>query len=329
MSFPNACSEETDYACRRDRGRSSCGFFIWVDEARAAEVVKGYTFNESKVRSLRGAATTPKYLKQTLLPGAPPPSRYTAPGRTRSGTCYAAPILPSKALAPPPPPSRTKRRRESSPPSEVSEQKPGPCKVRRPNRVTRNPYSSNSPSRASTPRPPPSSTSSRKAATVTTGTWDRRSIAPPPSETEVDEYGSDNNATVTPSLSPNPSPRRRLFSTDGRPTTPPRRTADTRVTPRTPRSRTGSFYNGVLTSPGRGVQFDVRVAVDQLVRTEGIDLKGAEDKLWDILEREVGQKEGVCRGYGFIYDHGFFLRLTEARGFFLGERSLDQHIGGL
>jgi len=307
--FPNACSGATVYACQRGRGRSPCGFFIWVDEAQAAEAVKGYTFSESKVRSLRGAATTPKYLKQTLLPGAPPPSRYTTPGRTRSGACYttvATTPVPSKALAPPPPPSRAKRRRESSPPNEVSEQKPGPCKLRRPNRATKNPYSTNNPSRASTPKPPPSSTSSRKAAAVTTGAWDRRSIALPPSETDVDEYGSDNDTTVTPSLSPNPFPSRRLFIPDGGSTTPPRRAADTSVTPRTPGSRTGSFYRGVLSSPGRGVQFDVRAAVHQFVRTEGIDLKGAGDKLWDILEREVGQKEGVCKGYGLIYDHRFF-----------------------
>jgi len=308
--FPNACSEEAVYACPKGRGGSSCNFFIWVTEAQVAEASKGYTFNESKVRSLRGAATTPKRLKQTLLPGAPPPSRNIAPGRTRSGACYtrvaAAPVLPPKALAPPSPPSRVKRRRESSPPSnEVSEQKPGPCKLRRPNRVTKNPYSTNN-SRASTPKPPPSSTSSRKAVAVTRGTWDHRSVAWPLSETDVDEDGSDNNATVTPSLSPAPSPRRRLFNSNGEPTTPRRRAADMRTTPWTPRSRNGSFFSGALSTPGRGVQFDVREAVSEFIRTEGIDLKGAGGKLWDILEREVGQKEGVCKGYGLIYDHGIF-----------------------
>ena len=307
--FPNACSEEAVYACPKGRGVLSCDFFIWATEAQEAEALKGYTFNESKVRPLRGAATTPKYLKQTLLPGAPPPSRNIAPGRTRSGACYTraatAPVLPSKVLAPPSPPSRVKRRRESSPPSnEVSEQKPGPCKHRRPNRVTKNPYSTNN-SRASTTKPPPS-TSSRKAVAVTPGTWDRRSVAWPLSETDGDEDGSDNDATATPSLSPAPSPRRRLFNSNGEPTTPPRRAADMRTTPWTPRSRTGSFFRGALSSPGRGVQFDVRKAVSEFVRTEGIDLKGAGGKLWDILEREVGQKEGVCKGYGLICDHGIF-----------------------
>ena len=309
--FPNACGEEAVYACPKGRGAWPCDFFIWVTEAQTAEALKGCTFNDSKVRPLRGAATTPKHLKQTLLPGAPPPSRNIAPGRTRSGACYTraatAPVLPPKALAPPSPPSRVKRRRESSPPSnEVSEQKPGPCKHRRPNRVTKNPYSTNNSSRVSTPKPPPSSTSSRKAVAVTPGTWDRRSVAWPLSETDVDEDGSDNDATATPSLSPAPSPRRRLFNSNGEPTTPPRRAADTRTAPWTPRSRTDSFFSGALSSPGRGVQFDVRVAVSEFIRTEGIDLKGAGGKLWDILEREVGQKEGVCKGYGFIYDHGIF-----------------------
>ncbi|KAG0135968.1 hypothetical protein HOY82DRAFT_551210 [Tuber indicum] len=277
------------YSCVKGKGNLPCNFFLWVEEAQV-------------VAAAAAPPTTPKYL-QSLLSWPTPPSRHVAPSKTRSGTCYAAettaPALPpSKAPAPAPSPSSSlaKRRRESSPSNEASEQKPSPHKHHRPNRVTKNPYSTNHPSRASTPKPPlPSTPSSRKAAGVTTGTWDHRSIAPPPSETDVDGCGSD-NATVTPSLSPNPSPRRRLFTSGNGPTTPPRTAANTRTASRTPGSRTTPFYKGVLSSPGRGVRFDVRTAVSEFVRAEGIDLKGAGDKLWDILEREVKQKEGVCKG---------------------------------
>ncbi|CUS13101.1 unnamed protein product [Tuber aestivum] len=304
--------EEAVYSCEKGKGRSSCDFFIWVEEAQMAEAAKGYSVDGGKARVLRGteiavaavaAVTTPKPLKQSLLPWHTPPSKDTVSSRTRSSTCYATTaatsVSPPKALAPPhsPSPATGKRRRGSSPSSEVSEQKPSPHKQRRPNRVTKNPYSTNHPSRTSTPKPPPSSTlSSRKAAAVTTGTWDRRSIVPPPSETDADESSSDNDATVTLPFSPNhPRPRRRLFNSNCRPTTPPR-TTNTRAASRTPGSRTGSFYSGVLSSPARGVQLDVRMAVFELVHAEGIDLKGTGDRLWDILEREVKQKEGVCKG---------------------------------
>ncbi|RPB04072.1 hypothetical protein L873DRAFT_1799508 [Choiromyces venosus 120613-1] len=294
------------FACQKQRGDSSrCKFFIWAEPAQAILAAKGYNFGGMKVRAPRGAqppsaatAVTPKKLRQSKLS-----SWHISSSKTRSGTSYntvtASPVPPPpKALGPPalPTPTPTKRRRELSPSNEESGQKPSPHKIHRPNRVTNNRYSTNNPSRSNTPKPPPSSSSKKIAVEVPVGTWDRRSIAPPPSETDADESGSggDHDDNI---FSPYSSPRRTLFPGKSEPSTPPRKgTIDTRAGSRTPGSRNNPYHSGTLSSPGRGVYFDVRTAVTQLIRTEGINLKGAEGKLWDILDREVKQKEGVCKG---------------------------------